>query len=66
MGKASLWGWYDGSRILFWRWPKDISQEFRNGCELFVKGKLPKFTKKQRMPVDNLGLEMGKNNIENL
>ena len=54
VGKASFWGWDDGSSILFWRYPKDISQEFSDRCELLVKGNLPRFTKKQRMPMDKL------------
>ena len=52
VGKASFWGWDDGYSILFWRWPKEIRQEFRDRCELFVKVNIPRFTKKQRMLVE--------------
>ena len=62
-GKSSLWGWDDGSSILFLRWPKDIHHECRDGCEIFVKGELPRFTKKQRMPVENLEFDMAKKKI---
>ena len=52
VGKYSFWGWDDGSSILFLRWSKDVRRKYRDGCELFVKGKLLKFTKKQRIPME--------------
>ena len=64
MGKSSFWDWDDGSIILFWRWPKYIRHEFKDICELFVKGKLPKFTKKQSMSVDKLEFYTVKKKIE--
>ena len=50
VGKSSFWNWDDGSSILFWRWPKEIRKECRDGCSIYIKGPLPRFTKKQRMP----------------
>ena len=50
VGRSSFWNWDDGSSIFFWRWPKEIRQECRDGCNIFVKGPLPCFTRKQRMP----------------
>ena len=64
VGKSSFWGWDYGSIIIFWRDPKDIRHECRDGCELFVKGKLTRFTKKQIIPVDKLEFDTVKNNIE--
>ena len=64
VGKSSFWGWDDGSSILFWRRPKDIRREYRDGCELFVKGKLPRFIKKERIPVENLESDMVKKKIK--
>ena len=52
VGKSSFWNWDDGSSIFFWRWLKEIRQECRDGCNIFVKGLLPCFTRKQRMPPD--------------
>ena len=66
VGKSSFWGWDDGSNILFWMWPKDIRRECKDGCELFVKGRIPQFTKKQRMPVDELVYEMVNKKTEKL
>ena len=54
VGKYSFWGWDDGSSILFWRWPMYIRHDCGDGCDLFVKGKLPLFTNKQCMPVEKL------------
>ena len=54
VGKYSFWDWDDGSSILFWRWTMDIRHGCEDGCELFVKGKLPLFTNKQCMPVEKL------------
>ena len=64
VGKYSFWGWDDGSSILFWRWPKYIRREYRDGCELFVKGKLLRFTKKKRMLMEELECEMVKKKTE--
>ena len=52
LGGSSFWNWDDGSSIFFWRWPKEIMRECRNGCDIFVKGCLPRFARKQRMPPD--------------
>ena len=52
VGGSSFWNWDDGSSIFFWRWPKEIMQECRDGCNIFVKGRLPCYTRKQRMPPD--------------
>ena len=52
VSKSFFERWDDKSIILFWRWPRDIIQEFRYGSEIFIKGKLPRFTKKQRFPID--------------
>ena len=49
---------------MFWRWPKDIRHECRDGCDLFLKGNLLQFTKKQQMPVDKLEFYMVKKKIE--
>ena len=63
VGKYSLWGWNDGSSILFWMWPKDIRYEYRDGCEMYLKVNIPWFTKKHRMPVDKLEFYMVKKKI---
>ena len=52
VGNSSFWNWDDGSSILFWRWPKEIRKECRDGCSIYIKGPLPRYTRKQRMPPD--------------
>ena len=52
VGKSTFWAWDGGSSLLFWRWPIEIRRECRDGCDIFVKGPLPRYTRKQRLPVD--------------
>ena len=51
VSKSTFCNLDDVSIILFWRWTKDIMKEFRDGCEIFIKGKLPRFTKNQQVPI---------------
>ena len=52
VAKSTFWAWDGGSSVLFWRWPIEIRRECRDGCDIFVKGRLPRYTRKQRLPVD--------------
>ena len=49
---CSFWEWHDGSTIFFWRWPEEIRSEVRDGTPLCIKGRLPAFKQRQRMPKD--------------
>ena len=64
VGKSSFYSWDDASGMMFCMWPKYIRHECRDGCELSVKGNIPRFTKKQRMPMDELEFDMVKKKIE--
>ena len=59
VGKAadsSFWEWDNGSFPYFWRWQPEIKKYLRDGTSLwFYEDKLPKNTKRQRMP-RNLGV----------
>ena len=62
--KSNFWRWDDGSIILFWRWPREITKESQDGYEIFIKGKLPRFTKKQQIPIDPTEFEMIKKKVD--
>ena len=48
---SSFWDWDNGSFPYFWRWQPEIKSDLRDGTSLWVyKDKLPKNTKRQRMP----------------
>ena len=64
VGKSSYWGWGVGSSIMVWRWSKYIRHECRDRCDLYVKGNIPCFANKQRIPVDKLEFYMVKKKIE--
>jgi hypothetical protein len=49
---ASTWGWDDGSRPFFWRWGDEYWKESRDGTKIWIKDKLPKYSKKQRVSKD--------------
>ena len=56
VGKAadtSFWEWENGSFPYFWRWQPEIMKDLRDGTSLWCyEDKLPKNTKRQRMPRD--------------
>ena len=43
------WSWNLGSRLFFWRWG-EFREEARDDAKIYVQGKLPECTKKQRTP----------------
>ena len=46
---GSWWKWSGGSTPLFWRWPTPYARTgARDGFEVYVKGSLPKYKRKQR------------------
>jgi len=47
--QSSWWDWSKGSTPFFWRWPKDIRKEVRDGVPVFVEGQLPQRKSKQRL-----------------
>ena len=63
VNKSTSWIWDDGSSILFWCWPRQIMKEFRDGCDIFIKVKLPSFTKNRRVPTYPAGFEMIKKKV---
>ena len=54
---SSWWEWLDGSSCFFWRWPKPIRRQVRDGVDIFVQGKLPRWRKKQKLPSKNYMVE---------
>ncbi len=48
---CTWWKWDAGSRLFFWRWPKEYVEEARDGCKCwFNPSKLPKYLIPQRPP----------------
>ena len=54
---SSWWEWTAGSTLLFWRWPREIRKAARDGCEIFVRQKLPRWTRTQRLPKEQYMIE---------
>ena len=51
--RSDWWNWSDGSRILFWRWPKRYQVSVRDGTPLFIHPNLlPNYWKRQSWPSD--------------
>jgi hypothetical protein len=51
--KSSTWSWWDdGSRPFFWRWGGDYWKESRDGTKIWIKAKLPKYSKTQKVSKD--------------
>ena len=48
--KSSWWEWREDSSLCFWRWTKDYLKDARDETKVFVKGVLPRYTKRQRRP----------------
>lgn len=48
--RSSFWDWDRGSTLLFWRWPPEVRKEARDGVEIFVSGKLPRYRVPQTWP----------------
>ena len=52
--RSDWWNWSDGSRILFWRWPKRYRKSVRDGTPLFIHPDLlPNYWKRQSWPSDD-------------
>ena len=47
---SSFWDWDSGSSLFYWRWPKVCRKEARDGVEIFITGKLPRYRESQRWP----------------
>ena len=48
--RSSFWNWEDGSRLIFWRWPKRWRKLIRDGQPHRLMGTLPRFTRAQSAP----------------
>ena len=46
------WSWSCGSRLLFWKWQAEVTQDARDGAPFWVTGRLPRNQKPQRPPLD--------------
>jgi len=44
---SSWWEWLDGSTCYFWRWPKEVRVDIRDGFKICVEKKLPEYKKRQ-------------------
>ena len=47
VSNSTWWEWRAGSTCFFWRWPKQIRNEIRDGTPVYVEGKLPNFRQRQ-------------------
>ena len=45
--EADWWEWKSGSRLFFWRWPKEHRREARDGYSPYVQGPLPAYKRPQ-------------------
>jgi hypothetical protein len=54
---STSWEWKDGSSLLYWRWASDIRESARDGLPLFINKKLPRWTRKQRLPKESFMVE---------
>jgi hypothetical protein len=44
----AIWfGWDDGSRPFFWRWPPEYMEVMRDGLLIHIMGKTPRYEKPQ-------------------
>ena len=50
LAKSSWWEWKGGSSLLFWRWPREIREAARDGYPIFIRSKLPRWRRTQRLP----------------
>ena len=50
---ATWWEWTEGSTLFHWRWPSHMQLEARDGVNVFVEGKLPHYTTRQRWPPED-------------
>jgi hypothetical protein len=49
--ESSFWDWSAGSTIFFWRWPRELWRELRDGSPVWFRRRdLPRFWKGQRWP----------------
>lgn len=47
---CSWWEWHQGSRLFFWRWPKDKVAWARDGQQHYITKELPNYTRAQKAP----------------
>lgn len=50
--EADWWGWKQGSRPFFWRWPQAHQVEARDGYRQCVEGELPRYRRPQPREFD--------------
>lgn len=50
LARSSWWEWTAGSTLLFWRWPREIREAARDGYPIFIRQKLPRWIRAQRLP----------------
>jgi hypothetical protein len=44
---ADFWDWAGGSRLFFWRWPKELRTWARDVHPIYINGPLPQYTRNQ-------------------
>lgn len=54
---ASWWEWDGGSRLFFWRWPRWMQKEVRDGKEPWRVGEWPRYLKPQTPVLDAIRRE---------
>ncbi len=55
--QGSWWEWDYGSTLFFWRWPKLIRDQVRDGVKVFVERPLPSYRKRQQVTRDPVKLK---------
>ena len=64
--RATFWEWSGKSRLIFWRWTPEYRKEARDGTPIWVKGRYPCYTKRQRRPSDLNQTVALKNKVANV
>ena len=64
--RATFWEWSGRSRLIFWRWTPEYRKEARDGTPIWVRGRYPCYTKRQRRPSDLNQTVALKNKVANV
>lgn len=54
---SSWWEWKNGSSCFFWRWPKEIRKQVRDGFPVHIEGALPTYRQRQVFHLNKLEFE---------
>jgi hypothetical protein len=61
---STFWEWEDGSTVMFWRWPREVRNELRDGLRVWYRDRdLPSYWGRQRWPENSKQREQLKEKI---